>query len=77
MALSQSFSVKLRSVSMLSSLPMVKSAPRLPKGASMQMSATTKIDILSREMELTDTLKFRVDSKIGKVIDHDFYVHCL
>lgn len=29
--------------------------------------ASTKIDILSREIDLTDTLKIRVDSKIGKV----------
>ena len=47
---------------------MLKSAPRVSRCASMQMSATAKIDILAREMELTETLKFRVDSKVGKVI---------
>ena len=46
---------------------MLKSAPRVSRCALMHLSATAKIDILSREIELTDPLKLRVDSKIGKV----------
>lgn len=34
---------------------------------SSSLFAAVKIEILSREMELTEPLKVRIDSKIGKV----------
>ena len=35
----------------------------------LSMTSTHKIDIVTRDITLTDTLKARVESKIGKVID--------
>lgn len=39
------------------------------KSSFLSMTSTHKIDIVTRDLTLTDTLKARVESKIGKVID--------
>lgn len=46
----------------------VHNAFRAPRCVSSMSSAAAKISILSREIELTETLQLRVESKIGKVI---------
>ena len=42
---------------------------RFPSTSLLSMTSTHKIDIVTRDITLTDALKARVESKIGKVID--------
>jgi hypothetical protein len=48
---------------------LLKNAVRRTQVSSTSFAAA-KIEILSREMDLTEPLKLRIDSKIGKVICH-------
>lgn len=47
----------------------INNVPRAFRGNHVIKATSTKIDILSREIELTEPLKSRVDAKIGKVND--------